>query len=61
MSAALHALAVSAQIVRLPGHAVDVGTRAEPPSGTGDDDDADRVVETQLAEVVAQALAHLDA
>ncbi len=61
MSAALHALAVGAQIVRLPGHAVDVGSRAEPASGAGDDDDADLVVEAQLGEVVAQALTHLDA
>jgi hypothetical protein len=61
MSAALHALAVGAQIVRLPGHPVDVRTRAEPASRTGHDDDANGVVEAQLGEVVAQALAHLDA
>jgi hypothetical protein len=60
VTATLHALAVGAQIVRLPGHPVDVGAGAEPPAGSGHDDGAHLVVEPQLREVVTQALTHID-
>ncbi len=53
VAAALHPLTVGAQIVRLPGHPLDVGAGTEPSSGSGNDDGAHLVVEPQLREVVA--------
>ena len=45
MTAPLHTLAVGTQIVWLPGHAVNIGTRAEPSPGPGDDHHPDGIVE----------------
>ena len=52
--------ATDAVLPWLPGHAVDIRTRAESPTGAGDDDDADRVVKAQSGKVVAQPFTHLD-
>src|SRR5215471_976957 len=60
VTTALNAFAVGTQIMRLPGHSINVGTRTEASARPGNDYDPDGVVEPQPGEVVAQALTHFD-